>query len=393
MSPRQLVKVSLSRHKTKNYTYWYLRWFSSDGRQRGQCIGRVDGPNKLSRRQAEVKRARKEQEIYENPGRRDISQAPRLSQFLANYLISRKNELGPGTIELHQQTQKYLLAYYKTDPTIDEITKHAARDFKTALASGKLKNINKHPKDLKPATVDIHIRNCRTIFAQALEDEIILNNPFAKLCRTIKTRKDWYYVGLDEFEKLLKSCPNQSWRLLLALCRLAGLRQSEALELLWRDVDWDKSCLSIWSKKTQQSRIVPIVPELYPLLSNAWQSLPEGCKGQIVAGLRKENLWRDFQVIRKRANIRPYNKWCHTLRKNREQDWAENFPGHVVASWMGHGPGVAQAHYLKVDDRNILAATKTPIKTELAQPIAQQDLKKRVDNKEKNCIDLLQKKI
>jgi hypothetical protein len=60
---RQFVKVSLSRHRTKNHTYWYLRWFNSDGCQHGQSIGRVDGLKKISRRQAEVKRACKEYEI------------------------------------------------------------------------------------------------------------------------------------------------------------------------------------------------------------------------------------------------------------------------------------------------------------------------------------------
>lgn len=362
MSPRQPVKVSLSRHKSKNHTYWCLRWFSSDGRQRGQSIGRADGPNKLSRRQAEVKRARKEQEIRECPGRRDITQAPTLSQFLEIYLASRRAELSPGTLELHQQTAKYLLAYFQHDPRIDEITKPAARDFKTALANGDLKHVNKHPKDLKPATVDIHIRNARKMFTQSLEDEFILSNPFMKLSRTIKVRKDWYYISIEEFEELLGKCPNQSWKLLLALCRLAGLRQGEALSLTWREVDWDKNCLVIWSKKTQQSRIVPISPELLPLLLDAWHLLKEGCEEQAVVGLNRKNLWRDFQVIRRRAGIKVYSKWCHTLRKNREQDWMENFPEHIVAEWMGHGLKVARAHYLRVEDRNIIAATKTPIK-------------------------------
>ncbi len=372
MSPRQSVKVSLSKHKSKNHTYWYLRWFSSDGRQRGQSIGRVDGPDKLSRRQAGVLRSRKEQEINIYPTRRDITQAPKLLQFLKTYLESRKAELTAGTFELHRQTTRYLLAYFKSEPRIDEITKPAARDFKTTLAAGDLKHINKYPKDIQAATVDINIRNARTMFNQALEDGFILSNPFAKLSRIIRTRKDWYYVTIQEFEALLENCPNRSWRLLLALCRLAGLRQSEALELLWGDVVWDKSCLIVWSKKTQQSRLVPISPELLPLLLEAWSLLEEGCKEQpVIAGLNRKNLWRDFQVIRRRAGIKAYSKWCHTLRKNREQDWVEIFPEHIVAAWLGHSPKVARAHYLKVDDRNLQAATSTPIKEKVAQLLAQ----------------------
>ncbi len=89
-----MIRVSLSKHKRKaktgkTYMYWYLRWFSSDGTQRDHSIGRVDGANKLSKRQAELLRSRKEQELNEHPGRCDVSRAPVLSEFLETYLVSR----------------------------------------------------------------------------------------------------------------------------------------------------------------------------------------------------------------------------------------------------------------------------------------------------------------
>ena len=190
--------------------------------------------------------------------------------------------------------------------------------------------MSKRPKDLTPLGVDLHIRNARTMFNHALEDGYILYNPFEKLSHTIRVKKDWQYVGIEEFYLLLDACPNKGWQMLLALCRLAGLRQAEAIGLTWRDVDWQHNTLTIWAPKTDHSRVVPVVPELLPLLREAFEAAQEG-ETKVVTSVTVQNLWRDFQVIRRRAGLKPYKKWCHTLRKNREEDWNKKFPSHVVA--------------------------------------------------------------
>ncbi len=162
-----------------------------------------------------------------------------------------------------------------------------------------------------------------------------------------------------------------AWKTLLGLCRLAGLRQGEALALRWDSVDWDRGRLTVWATKTKRQRLVPIVPELLPLL----QTAAEGAAAEanlIIEGLVMQNLWRDFRVICKRAGIEPYAKWCHTLRKNRESDWmAVGFPFHVVVDWMGHSDEVARQHYLRVNDADLDAATQTQIGAGLTQKLTQ----------------------
>jgi len=373
MSIRDFIAVDLKKRTVKGkYTYYFLYWSDSNGKPRRKSLGNV---NKISRRQARVLRVRREQELNRHPAGHDASIAPTLSEFSKKYVESRKTELAPGTLDLHRQTIKYLLAYFGTNQRIDEIAKAQTRAFKTNLANGELIYVNERPRNMKSATVELHIRNAKTLFNRAIEDDILLTNPFEKLSRAVRVRKDWSYMGLIEFSQLLDACPNRGWRMLLALCRLAGLRQAEALNLTWREVDWDHNTLAVWAPKTDYSRIVPICPELLPLLEAAFESAKEG-ETKIVVGLTVKNLWRDFQVIRKRAGVPRYKKWCHTLRKNREYDWSEKFPSHVVAEWMGHSPDVAHKHYLRVHDRNIEAATTTPIDNKLAQKAAQNDKKK-----------------
>lgn len=396
MSHGQLIKVSLSRHRVRGsgkvYGYWCLRWFGSDGRQRGHSIGRLDGANKISKRQAELIRSRKEHEINQNPGRRDIGRAYKLGTFLDNYLALRANELAPGTLELHKLTARYLSAYFGENQPISRITRASARAFKAALANGDLTGSKRQRGTPKPLTVERSIREARTMFNQALQDDLVLSNPFDKLSRTIRTKKEWDYIGMDKFGRLLNACPNNSWQLLLALCRFAGLRQGEALNLTWREVDWGKTHLEIWGQKTKRTRHVPIGPELFSMLRDAFENAREG-DSLVVTNLSESNLWRDFRVILKRAEIEPYPKWCQTLRRNREQDWNEKFPSHIVAAWMGHSESVAREHYLRVHERDMDVAIKTPIDSEFAQKLAQLGQKKSVDRKGKNGIVLEEKKI
>ncbi|MFC1739294.1 tyrosine-type recombinase/integrase [Planctomycetota bacterium] len=247
---------------------------------------------------------------------------------------------------------------------IDTIDRPAARAFKTALASGELKKISKRPKDMGAITVDIHIRNCRAMFNRGVVDDVLLYNPFDRLSKTIKVEKRWTYIELDVMSRLLDACPNRGWRVLLSLCRFAGLRQGEALNLTWRDVKWGTvdtpAHLIVWAQKTKKFRSVPIVPELLPVLRETFELAEDGTV-KIVTGVVRKNLWRDFQVIRRHAGVEPFSKWCHTLRKNREQDWNYVFPRHIVAEWMGHSVQVAQEHYLRVYQRDIEAAANTAI--------------------------------
>jgi len=354
----------------KRYKYWQLRWFAPNGKRHSENIGRVD---EVSKRKAEKLRQAKEAQLRDRPTLRNPARVPTLSEFLDVYVQSRKAELAPGSIELHQQTARYLKGFFGETRRIDQIARYDAREFKTALAKASLNFVNKrkHPS-MSPRTVDQHIRNARTMFNRAVDDDLITYNPFDRLSGGLPPiEKNWHYVSVDEFARLLAACPTQGWKALLGLSRLAGLRQGEALTLQWRDVDWEKNRLTVWAPKTKRRRVVPLAPELLPILRDAFENAPEG-QPLVVQGVVAPNVWRDFGVIRKRAGVANYADWCHTLRKNRENDWiAAGFPFHVVVDWMGHSDEVARQHYLRVNDNDLALAAQTRIPNEVTQKVTQ----------------------
>jgi len=285
------------------------------------------------------------------PGR-----AFRLGDYLERYVASR-TDLRPRTLELHELTKKYLLAYFGADVRIDKINRAMASDWRVALAKGELTDT---PRPAE-ATICQHIRNAKVMFNHAVRDDLVLYNPFDRLKgNTSEPDKKWKHVTREELRQLLEACPSISWRLLLALCRLGGLRQGEALSLLWSNIDWDARRLEVMAKKTGRQRVVPIEPGLYSLLLEAFSAASE--REQLVIprnSIRCSNLWRDFGVICKRAKLKRWAKWCHVLRKNCETDWAQRFPQYVISAWSGHSIEVSARHYLQVPEELYKEAAAT----------------------------------
>ena len=350
--------VTLHKQTLKGHAYWVIRWQATDGRRLGKTLGRTD---KLSKRQAEKLRRQKELELQANPGRRDVSRSPEMGEFLDSYYKARRTELAPGTMELHKQTGRYLIGFFGEHRRLDSIRRPEARAFKTALADGSLARVNKRKKDgpMAATTVDQHIRHARKFFNVALDDDLITFNPFDRLGQNDSVEKDWHYVDAGEFSRLMGSA-KPAWRLLLGLCRWAGLRLEEALELPRSKADRARRRIEVisredWTVKDKDARTIPMGRELHALLDGADDG---GCT-QVVprGGVSPRNVWRDFLVLCKRAGVTPYAKPFHALRKSCITDWANEFPAHVVKEWAGHADlRTTLKYYLKVSEGDYLKA-------------------------------------
>jgi len=391
--------INLTTTTSKGHTYWVLRWRGADGKHHGKTIGRID---KVSKRQAEKKRVEKINELAKQPGRRNISRSPLLEDYLNSYYEARKTEISEGTMTLHKQTGKYLTAFFGKNRRLDSIQRADARAFKTALANGDLKFINKRKRDnMKPSTISLNIRNARTIFSKAVDDDLILFNPFDKIAETQTFSKEWHFVDMDEFHKLMNAA-NPSWKLMFALTRLAGLRRGEALNLRWSQIDWESSRLTViandeWKPKDKDSRIVPIVPELYEILLKAFEDAKEGDEHVIKPGnINIRNISRDFNVICKKAVVDRYDKPTHTLRKSCLTDWAGKFPAHVVKEWAGHSSiETTDEFYLKVNEADYLKAAGKPTEdcTQLCTQPDKKGEKETQDEKQSSRQDAVNKEV
>ena len=325
---------------SSNGKYWQAFYYDVTGKRRAKGLG---AKSKLSKRKAKVLCDRLAADLQVNPGIISGGPAPKLFAFLDRYLASR-TEIRKSTRSLYQQTIYYLKDFFD-DIRVDHITRLMAGDFRTYLARQKCRD-----ESISEQTVRKHIRNCKTIFASAVAEDILLLNPFSRQkSAPLQPDKDWYYLSIKDFEKILDACANKGWQAFLGLCRLAGLRRSEAWSLTWERIDWAEHRITVLATKTKKKRIVPIEPRLYEILLATYDNAEEGTD-RVCQAVGRNNLRRTFHALCRRVGLEPWGKWCHTLRKNAETDLAQLFPQYVVSYWIGHSIEVSEKHYLQVPE-------------------------------------------
>ena len=350
---KQAITLVKETKKLKGGTveYWALRWHGRNGKFHSKGLGRTD---KVSKRQALKKKRLMEQGFDAVPGSRNIGKCMSLKAYTDLYFEARSRELADKTIQAYQNAARYLIGYFGEHKPIDQITRADAALFKSALAAGKLKHVMKRKVDLETTTVNIHMRGIKAVFGKAVADELLPYNPFDRTVTNIKKSTDWHYVSGSEYQKIMEHASPKFQRI-ISLCRLAGLRRTEALQLEWCNIDWDKCRITVvgkndWQPKARKTRTIPMCPELTTILLDAYEAAPEG-QSKPLADIYDENLTRDVKATVKRAGVEAYGKPLHTLRKSCITDWAGQYPMHVVKEWAGHANiATTQQFYLKVQD-------------------------------------------
>lgn len=201
-------------------------------------------------------------------------------------------------------------------------------------------------------TVRKILRHCKAVFgdndgAEGLD--LIDRSPFRKISTSvIETDENQRYLTMDELKQVLEAFPDDRWRCLFALCRLAGVLRGDALRLTWADVIWDKSILHIRSKRKKRTtkdstRLCPIVPELMTILRDAFDRAEEGAVK--VCSMYTGRLVTRAREFVASAGVSPYLKPFQTLPCNRRSDWDEQFPAADIDRWMGHDEKVVRKRY------------------------------------------------
>ena len=279
-----------------------------------------------------------------------------LADFLANYIDSR-TDVKPLTVKKYRTTERELLEYFGPLAMLREIRPGDADEWRRELRISRGEN-----------TVRKHIAVAKVFFTAAVRKGLIEANPFADQTATIQANPErFHFVSREVADKVLAACPDAEWRLIFALSRYGGLRcPSEHLALTWDSVDWETGRIRIKSTKTEHhvdkaSRLIPMFPELRPHLEAVFDAAPEGSV-HVINRYRDTNSNLRTQLCRiiERAGVEPWPKLFQNLRSTRETELVEEFPIHVVCSWIGNSKAVAAKHYLQTTDEHFRKAAQNP---------------------------------
>ena len=114
-------------------------------------------------------------------------------------------------------------------------------------------------------------------------------------------------------------------------------------------------------------RSCPIFPELRPILDEAFEIF--GDKSEFVVALpssraasngemgwKNANLHSEMFRLMRRAGVSRWPRLFHSMRASRQTELQREFPIHVVCSWLGNSPQVAQQSYLLVTEDDFAKA-------------------------------------
>jgi len=275
-----------------------------------------------------------------------------LKAFLDQFAVGKSSRSG-NTIRNIGQARNWLFKHFPETRSVRSITKADADGFHAFLRDSH-KSGN---------TVSSILKKVKQAFSEAAERGELAINPFAHIQCPIRSNPErMEFVRQEWTDAILKACPDLQWKVIFVMARYAGVRvPSELKNFTWGDIRWDKDRIRIHDSKRSRPdepviRIVPMFPEIRPILTEAYNQALEGsvyvcpraCDGST-------NLRTQMHRIIKRAKLKPWQRVFQNMRSTRETELAEHFPMHVVS---GNTESVAVEHYLQTTAEHFDRAAK-----------------------------------
>ncbi|MCA9018265.1 MAG: site-specific integrase, partial [Planctomycetaceae bacterium] len=187
----------------------------------------------------------------------EARQSSSLADFTAEYVADAKtidgNPAAANTLKKWRSAEKVLIQYFG-NRNLRDISHDDAVRFRRWLDETHL---NENAKRT-------HISVVKMLFNAAKRRKLVEENPFEfqKASLVIDRSRD-FYLSREHAQKIIDVCPDNQWRLIVALWRFAGLRKMEIFHLRWDQVLWDQGRMLVTCQKTAHhegkgSRFVPI---------------------------------------------------------------------------------------------------------------------------------------
>jgi integrase len=275
-----------------------------------------------------------------------------LTEFMAEYLKDAKTADGrpaaANTLKKWRQAEKVLNEFFG-NRNLRDISHDDAVKFRRWLDEKTLGENGKRT----------HISVAKMFLNAAKRRKLVYENPFEfqKASLVLDRSRDFFLTRANA-NKIMDACPDNQWRLIVALWRFAGLRKMEIFQLRWENILWDQGRMLVTIPKTKHhegkgSRFVPI-GDILPWLEKAFDEASDGSQRVITRFTDSNvNLAKPFEKIIEAAGLTIWPKLIQNLRASCETDWLDaGNPAHVVAKWIGHSVKVQNDNYAQVDDHH-----------------------------------------
>lgn len=233
--------------------YW-IRYVGLDGRMRFES----SGSTKL--RDAQVLLTTRKHEVLEG-------KAPEVKK-ITNFFFRELAERYIAWMEVRHKSASY--KRYLIDQLLEQFGNLHLRRISLSLLKGFQTDLMK--KGLKNSTVNKKILLLRAMMKFAVDEKMVEKSVLEEL-RGVKLEKDdserIRFLTVDECKALIDACPPY-FRPVVVTALTTGMRKREILKLRWDrvDLEHDLILLRAGETKNEDSRKIPIVPELKRILES-----------------------------------------------------------------------------------------------------------------------------
>ncbi len=271
-------------------------------------------------------------------------QNPTVADCIAAYISRKTVDWTSGTISNYRQVETLLKEYFE-NTRVAEVSPNETKAFWAWM---------RKEKSLADNTCRKHFQRCRQTFDDAIEQGVIVRNPFRvseiKITVGVAAKK---YIEAADIESVIEFIPadKTEWRLLFSFARYVGCRMpSEIEQLTWNDIDWGANTILIRSPKTKRyegrgQRKVPIFAEIQSLLLQHAEAVAPGTVFVFPTLRSHKNLSTTAKKFVQGAGFEVWPEFWNSLRASRETDLMDSHGLRRACAWIGNGPNVAMRHY------------------------------------------------
>lgn len=238
-----------------------------------------------------------------------------LASYVAEYLIRVTATFAENTLLGVKTATSKFVAYCEGRGVnyLQDVTYSICRDWVASRLSGGAKR----------STVVTERSHLHPIWAQALQERLIAENPWAGAKVPGKSRKEVPTAWTrDEAGKLVAAFDDGDWiKDMIRLGLNTGIRISALLALRWEQVDWDAGLIRVRATNSKSGRPydVPITPTAHDVLAGRLARTADG-KGLIFPSPRgvsyvSRTTFERIKRAVKRAGIPDYGDFNHVLRR------------------------------------------------------------------------------
>ena len=282
-----------------------------------------------------------------------VDEAKTCQQLWDAFLKFKAAEVKPTTMKVYRDSAANFFKGFSPDESIDKITPERLLEWKISLL-----------ETYAEASVTGYIDKLKSMLNWAVAQDWLAKNPAKSVPSGESTNpENDRIITMVEYAKLLDACPNQEWRVIIALARIGGLRcPSELRQLRWADVDWEGKRFTVHSPKTERykkhrKRMVPLFRELRVELDKHFS----GNENEFVIHGLQGTAWSlhsPFQAISEKAGIGAIIRPFDNMRMSRSNEVDRMFGSKKESLWIGHSERVMIKHYLKLKDEEYASAAE-----------------------------------